>query len=99
MGNQLIDAAPLGGPKVAAVATLVSCCPVTPFLFTSYELPPEVEPAAAAMHACPSSCKHQLWQVGGVGALAAALARRRGGRGSLVSLLTPLLRMCGLGRT
>lgn len=65
MGNQLIDAAALGAPKVAAVATLVSCCPVTPFLFTSYELPPEVAPAAAAMRACPSSSRHQLWQVGG----------------------------------
>ncbi|GFR41419.1 hypothetical protein Agub_g2103, partial [Astrephomene gubernaculifera] len=62
VGNQLIDAAALGGPKVAAVATLVSVCPVTPFLFTSYELPPEVAPAAAAMRACPSSSRHLIWQ-------------------------------------
>ncbi|KXZ56156.1 hypothetical protein GPECTOR_1g133 [Gonium pectorale] len=64
VGNQLIDAAALGGPKVAAVATQVSVAPVTPFLFTSYELPPEVAPTAAAIRACPSSCKHLIWQDG-----------------------------------
>ena len=63
MGNQMIDAAALGGPKVAAVATLVSVCPVTPFLFTTYELPPEVEPLAAALRAGPASSRHLIWQV------------------------------------
>eukprot|EP00198_Chlamydomonas_reinhardtii_P013397 XP_001702734.1 predicted protein [Chlamydomonas reinhardtii] len=48
VGNQMIDAAALGGPKVAAVATLVSVCPVTPFLFTTYELPPEAVRASSA---------------------------------------------------
>ncbi|GLI68628.1 hypothetical protein VaNZ11_013106, partial [Volvox africanus] len=62
VNNQLIDAAALGAPKVAAVATLVSSCPVTPFLFTSYELPPDVSAAAAAMRACASSSRHLLWQ-------------------------------------
>ncbi|KAG2497865.1 hypothetical protein HYH03_004131 [Edaphochlamys debaryana] len=60
--NQLIDAAALGGPKVAAVATLVSLCPVTPFLFTTYELPPESEAAAAAMRCLPASSRHLIWQ-------------------------------------
>ncbi|KAG2446236.1 hypothetical protein HXX76_000828 [Chlamydomonas incerta] len=62
IGNQMIDAAALGGPKVAAVATLVSLCPVSPFLFTTYELPPEVEPLAAALRAGPSSSRHLIWQ-------------------------------------
>lgn len=38
LSDQFIDAACLGGPKVATVATLTSVSPATPYLFTNYEL-------------------------------------------------------------
>ncbi len=72
MGNQMIDAAAMGSPKVAAVATLTSVTPANPVLFTTYELPPEAEVAAAQMRAQANSCKHQIWQVGPRGCLTAS---------------------------
>ncbi len=45
------------------MATLVSLSPASPVLFTSYELPPEAEPAAAALRAVPGTSRHLLWQV------------------------------------
>ena len=63
VGNQMIDAAALGGPKVAVLSTLTSVSPACPFMFTNYELPPEAQQHAAALRAVSTSSKHLVWQV------------------------------------
>lgn len=60
--NQFIDAACLGGPKVAVVSTLTSVSPATPFLFRNYELPLEAESRARRIGASSGSSKHLVWQ-------------------------------------
>jgi hypothetical protein len=52
---------------VGVVSTIKSITPAAPFLFRTYELPPESQAEAQKIAACRGSSKFDLWQVRGGG--------------------------------
>ena len=48
---------------MGVVSTITSVTPAAPFLFRTYELPPETQAKAQQIAACEGSSKFDVWQV------------------------------------